>query len=616
MKGKNDMFINTGFGHYAFVLRRWLWLIGLITSICTFLTYIINISTPPAYEASALIQVHDVSTNNNNVFTDQALAQSYALLINRPAVLHVAVQHIPKLTIHQLEAAISDSPLDNTQIIQVRGTAKDPTLAATITNTIVDVFIKIQIDTETTHLKDVATKLYTNLATAKQRFYADQAQLVALQDAHATQDRIAHQNDVLSSDQVGYDSLLTSYDQVQQQLLQVSSILTIAQAAVPPTVPSSPRTLLNTGATAALSSLTMIVFVLLLDWIDTSIKTDDDVEQLAHIKSLGSIPFCKVISQPSSSTQFPLINNTILEQPFIGISLNTITLGQNVHSILVTGLGRKSGISTVAANLAVTLARSGVRVLLIDANLHNASLNQIFKSSSTSSLTSILEKISMFQGEITTQVHSWLHQLNTHIPNLYFLPAGSTSTTSGTILLSHSMKQFLNYVLQPTEDITHTDYTNLVDIIILDSAALNDATDTLALAASVDSSILVINSGNEHAITLRKAYTTLDRFSCTPLGVIINRQKPEHKSYFYSNRYHQVALPVQNELAEKMISPATLQAVKNAQNLSSPTWSEASTLLTNRTDMRITTSGSTTTQNTSQISHIPLVEQQTNKYKE
>ena len=571
MKGKNDMFIHTGFGHYAFVLRRWIWLILLTTSLCTFLTYIINISTSPVYEASALIKVHDVSTNNNNIFTDQALAQSYALLINRPAVLHVAIQHIPKLTIHQLEAAISDSPLDNTQIIQVRGIAKNPTLAATITNTVVDVFIKIQIDAETTHLRDVTTKLYTDLATAKQRVYADQAQLVALQDARAAQDRIARQNDVLSSDQVSYNSLLTSYDQIQQQLLQVSSILTVAQVAVPPNVPSSPRTLLDTGTAAALSSLTMIVFVLFLDWIDTSIKTDDDVEQLAHIQSLGSIPFCKVISRPSSSTNFPLINNTILEQPFIGISLNTITLGQNVHSILVTGPRRKSGISTVAANLAITLARSGVRVLLIDANLHDASLNQIFKSSSTSSFTSVLEKSNMFQGEITTQAYSWLHQLTTHIPNLYFLPAGSTSTTSGTILLSHSMKQFLNYVLQLTKDITHADYTSLVDIVILDSAALNDATDTLALAASADSSILVINSGKEYAMTLRKAYTILDRFSCTPLGVIINRQKPEHKSYFYSNHYHQFTSPAQNELAEKMISPVTLQTVKNAQSLSSPT---------------------------------------------
>ncbi len=533
------------------VLRRWIWLIGLTTSICTGLTYTINIFTPPVYEASALIQVHDVGTNGSNVFTDQALAQSYALLVTRPTVLRSVVQHIPKLTIHQLEAEVSDSPLENTQIIQVRGTAKDPTLAATITNTVVEVFIKIQVDTETAHLKAVATKLYTDLAAAKQRVYKDQTQLAALQDAHNTQDRITTQNDILSSDQVSYNSLLTSYDQVQQQLLQVSSILTIAQTAIPPNIPTSPRISLNTAASAALSSLTAVVFILLLDWADTRLKTADDVEHLAHIKSLGSIPFCKAIPRSSSFCSFPLINNTIIEQSFIDISLNTITLGQNVQSILVTGLHRKSGISTVAANLAITLARSGVRVLLVDANVHNPSLGTIFKSSNISNLTTILGESSMFQVELTSQVCSWLNQLATDIPNLYFLPFGSTSTVLGTLFLSHKTKQILNCLLRKTEDATRTIDTPLVDIIIFDSPALDDTASTLALASSVDSSILVINAGKEHAVTLRKAYITLERFSCTPLGVIINRQKPEHTSYFYSNRYHQETFTVQDKLAKK-----------------------------------------------------------------
>lgn len=535
------MLIEIGLEHYASVLRRWLWLIGLTISVCTGLTYVINIFTPPVYEASALIQIHDASTTNSNVFTDQALAQSYALLINRPTVLHAVIQRVPKLTIRELEAAISDSPLDNTQIIQVRGVAKDPTLAATITNTVVESFIKIQVDTETARLKGVATKLYTDLATAKKRVYADQAQLIALQDTHAAQDRITHQNDILMSDQVSYNSLSTSYDQVQQQLLHVSSIITIAQTAIPPNVPNSPRTLLNTSAAAALSSFTTIVFVLLLDWIDTSIKTVDDVEQLAHITSLGSIPLCKTISQLSSSTTFPLINNTRIEQSFIGISLNTIALGQNVRSILVTGIHRKSGTSTVAANLAITLARSSYRVLLVDANLYNASLSHVFKSSSASSLTAVLEETGMFQGELTSEVYSWLNQLVTHIPNLYFLPSGSTSTTLSTIFLSKNMKHFLTYLLQTSKNDTHTACTGLVDVVVFDSAALDETADTLALASSIDSSILVIDSGKERAMMLRKVYTSLEKLSCMPLGVIINRQKPEHKSYFYSGRYHQSA---------------------------------------------------------------------------
>lgn len=611
------MFAETGLGHYASVLQRWIWLIGLTTGACTGLTYIINIFTPPIYEASALIQVHDASTTNNNIFTDQALAQSYALLVNRPAVLHAVVQHIPKLTIYQLEAAVSDSPLDNTQIIQVRGTAKDPTLAADITNTVVEAFIKIQVDDETTHLKEVATKLYKNLSTAKQEIYIDQAQIVALQNAHVSQDRIAHQDDVLSSDQVSYNSLLTSYDQVQQQLLQVSSVLTVAQVAIPPNVPSSPRTLLNTGVAAALSSLTTVVFILILDWIDTSIKTSDDVEQLAQIKSLGSIPFHKVTTRSLTPATFPLINNSMIEQSFIGISANITTLGQDARSILVTGLRKKSGISTAAANLAIVLASSGIRILLIDANLHNASLSQVFKTSSTSNLTTILKETSMFQNGATQQVYSWLNQLSTHIPNLYFLSSGSTFTTSGAIFLSSNVKLLLNCLLQAAQDTTHTISSSPVDIIIFDSASLDNTTDTLALASSVDSSVLVINPGKEHAMTLHKAYTTLNRFSCTPLGVIINRQKSKHKSYFYSNRYQQFALPEQDEHIKKMMKFTTPQLVNSARGVSfSPIQPGASTTLSSKSSISAIPSRSSTTQKFGQTLRVSLTEHGLGKHKE
>ena len=611
------MFIGTRLGHYASVLQHWLWLIGLTIGVCTGLTYIVNLLTPPVYEASALIQVHDASTTNSNVFTDQALAQSYALLINRPTVLHLVAQRIPKLTIYELEAAISDSPLDNTQIIQVRATAKDPNLAATITNTVVDVFIKIQIDEETTHLKGVATKLYKDLTTAKQGVYTDQAQLVALQDAHASQDRIAHQNDVLNGDQVSYNSLLMNYDQVQQQLLQVSSILTVAQVATPPNTPGSPRTFLNTITAAALSGVVIVVFVLLLDWMDASIKTADDVEQLTQIKSLGGIPFCKNIPRFSTSTISPIINSAMIEQAFVGIAASTIILSQGLRSILVTGPRKKSGISTVAANLAIVLARSGVRVLLVDANLRTASLSRVFKNSNTSSLTTILNEFNMFQSGLTQQVYSWLNQLSTHIPNLFFLPSGSTSTTSGTIFLSSNISLFLNCLLKTAQNSTYKTSSGPVDIIIFDSASLDDTTDTLALASSVDSSILVINSGKENAITLNKAYTTLDRFSCTPLGVIVNRQKLKHKSYFYPNHTHQLPI-IPNGQVTKMMKSDLLQTVADTQNAPSPLLihSETSTTLAGKTSISTVPLRSTNNQNFGQVLGIPFTEHKNRMYKE
>ncbi len=610
------MFIGRGLSHYFSVLGHWLWLIGLTIGICAGSTYAINRFTAPTYEASALVQVHDTSTTNNNVFTDQALAQSYALLVNSPTVLSAVAQQMPKMTVAQLTTAVTDSPLDNTQIIQVRATAKDPVLAATITNTVVEVFIKLQVNNETTRLKGVAAKLSKNLTTAKQNVSTDQALLATLQDTHASQDRIAHQNDVLNGDQASYNSLLMNYDQVQQQLLQVSNILTVAQIATPPTTPNSPRTFLNTIVAAALSGLAVIVFVLLLDWVDTSVKTSDDIEQLAKIDSLGAIPFCKAISQSPDSLSLPLINNDLIKRSFVGIGTNTITLGHDKHSILVTGLHQKSGVSTVAANLAITLAHSGLRVLLVDANLHNASLHQVFKNPNTSGLTTLFTDTDLFQDGPTKQVYSWLNQLNTHVPNLYFLPSGPTTTSTGTVFLSPRIRPFLNCLLQPVQNTTYGVSSGLVDVILFDSASL-DSTDTLALASSVDASILVINAGKEDAMTLRKAYTILHRLSCTPLGAIINRQKPKHRSYFYAHEPRQFVPTREDEQAIKTISAATFQPTQNAQNITS-SFIPSNTLAISTSNASNPTPlpRSLTNQNFSHILNMPHTDREAEKYKE
>ncbi len=607
------MFIGAGLSHYASVLLRWLWLIGLTICICAGSTYAINVFTTPTYEASALVQVHDASTTNNNVFTDQALAQSYALLLNRPTVLAAVVKRMPKLTVPQLAATVSDSPLDNTQIIQVRTTAKDPVLAANITNTVIDVFIKMQVDDETTHLKGVAAKLYKNIVTAKQNISTDQTQLVTLQDAHASQDRIAHQNDVLSSDQVSYNSLLVSYDQVQQQLLQVSNILTIAQVAIPPTKPSSPRTFLNTVVAAALSGLAVIVFVLLLDWIDTSIKTSDDIEQLAQVDSLGSIPFCKTTVQSLDSIYLPLINNDVIKQAFVGINTNTLAVGRGKHSILVTGLRQKSGVSTVAANLAITLAASGMRILLVDANLHNASLHRVFKNANTSGLTTLFTDTDLQDG---SAVYSWLHQLSTQVPNLYFLPSGPTTTSMDMLFLSPRIRSFLNNLLQPVQNTTHETPSGLVDVILFDSASL-DSTNTLALASFTDASILVIDAGKEDAMMLRKAYTILQRLSCTPLGVIINRQKSKHKSYLYTRPSSQFVPTKEDERAMSIISSSTFRPTHNAQNIS-PSSVLAKTLATStyNTSIPAPFPRPMANQNFNQILHMPHTDHGSEKYNE
>src|SRR5262249_45735045 len=157
------------------------------------------------------------------------------LLINSPEVLTAVAQRLHGVSAQQLASQVSDSPLNNTQIIQIRATANTPGLAANIANTVTQVFIKLQTDTILAQLKNNETKLWQNLSKAKQAIDNDQAQLILLQEDHASQDRIAHQNDIIGNDQINYSSLQSSYNQIQQQILQVPGTLTVVQIATSPT---------------------------------------------------------------------------------------------------------------------------------------------------------------------------------------------------------------------------------------------------------------------------------------------------------------------------------------------------------------------------------------------
>ena len=379
------MFIETGLGHYAKLIWRYLWLIFIIVVLCTGTTFVIDQNTPPVYEASALIRVHDTQANNNTVFTDQALAQSYALLVNSPEVLQAVAAKLPGMSLQELTSQVSASPLDNTQILQVRATADTPRLATDMANTVAQVFMQLQTDTVTTQLKNTASKLEQNLTTAKQTLDNDQAQLAELENSHATQDRIAYLNDSISNDQISYSALQASYNQVEQQILQAPNILTLVQPATPPTTSNS-HTLLNTLVAAALSLLIMLLLVLLRDWMDTTIKTPNDVERLAGLYALGSIPLRKRSVEEErheTNSDAPLIQDDVIMQAFVGITAYFSTCGKGKHTFVVTSLHTKAGTSTTAANLALSLAQAGVRVLLIDAHLRNPSLQKLFQSSTT-----------------------------------------------------------------------------------------------------------------------------------------------------------------------------------------------------------------------------------------
>jgi non-specific protein-tyrosine kinase len=499
------------------------------------ITFIVSLFLPPVYQASTLVKVESVPTtattaSGNDVFSAQAQAVSYAILVTSPEVLQEAARKLPGMTVDRLKKAVSDSPVDNTQLIEVRANAHSPEEAADIANTVAATFVEFQETQERTHLQNAADQLSQNMTQAKMNIDTAQRQLTILQNNHEQEDSIAQQQSQLATYQSTYNALLSSNGQLQTQVQQTASMLSIAQRALPPDKPTSPQTILNTILAAGMTTLLMITLVLLQDWLNMTIKTAEDVAQLAGLEPLGSIPI-----GTSTTAGYPRLEYTDeVKDAYSMLGTPFRVLYQGKHVVLVTSPRSGSGTTTAATYLGLSLAKSGMRVLIVDANVRRPSLHSILPCPDTCGPIKSLQDLASWKELPIPLPHLWLNQWKTDIPNLWLLPAGPLGQTPTSLLHEPVLGRLVDRLLGRMLDTPEPLQSRLVDMIIFDTAALDQGTDAYLLSALADATMLIVEAGKEHKDTLHQLSITFQRFGAPILGVMVNRQQEQHQSYFYA----------------------------------------------------------------------------------
>ncbi len=538
--------------HYGWVIRSRLPLILLGVIICTATAYATCKILPPVYQATGSILVNSIlvngsgATDTTSTVDNQNLAQTYSLVITSTDVLGMASQNLPHITVEELKRDVTTVHPVNTALIQVQAQANNPVLAANIVNKVCNAFVQYQTTKQTALLQNALNQLTQNITVAKTNLDAANTQLAALQKSHASADAIQQQQQIISVDQANYTTLQTNYQAnfslLGMQINQISNSLNVA-AAVPPSTQISPKTALSTGLAAVLSLLLLIVFALLLDWADTTVKTPEDVVRLTRLEPLGSVPICKYPHLFNASTDMSAANNEDVQQAFVAISTNFDVLAQGRGVIQFTSLRAGTGTSTMAANLAVSLAMSGRRVLLVDANLRKPSLHTLFNRSNEQGLSNRLNDVYAFQGQRPDLIRSWLNLWATGVPNVWLLPAGPAMPHPASVVRSPNVPFLLQTLLRQSQPAGNGEG---VDMIILDTPPLNDGASAIALAAIADGIVLVVGAGKERAESVLKAQATLQRLQTPIVGVIINRKEASHHSYLYFDHTQENTDPVGN----------------------------------------------------------------------
>ena len=287
-------------------------------------------------------------------------------------------------------------------------------------------------------------------------------------------------------------------------------ITDIAEEGLKPVKPNIP---LNIAFGIVVGLVVGVGLAFFIEYLDTSVKTIDDVERSLGAPVVGVIPqnvgslLEEGPDSPHAEAYRVLRTNVLFTRK--DETFNTITI--------VSG-GAGEGKSTTLFNLAVVFAQNGNRVLIIDSDLRRPSMHKFLKVSNSQGLTNVLLGQNKLEEVIQTS----------SLPTLDFLPSGKLPSSSMGILSSQQMKDLIAEVKRR------------YDFVFFDSPPIMGVSDAVVLASEVDISLQVIQYRKyPQAMTLR-AKQMVAKVGGYLVGIVLNNinMSQDENYYYYSGYYY------------------------------------------------------------------------------
>lgn len=278
-------------------------------------------------------------------------------------------------------------------------------------------------------------------------------------------------------------------------------------------------------------ALVGIVILLLLDRIDDRMASFGEFQHQFSENVLGQIPREK--AQGKLSLLQPDDARHVFAESYRNIRSSLFFMpceGARPKTLLVTSAVPNEGKSTISANLAITMALSGARTLLIDGDLRRGAIREAFGITSKEGFAEVLKQEVNWREVVVP----------TSYPSLFILPRGKIVSQPSEHLLRESTDTFLREIYN------HYDY------IVIDSSPVLAADDTTSLAPKIDATLFVVRLSSTSARLTRKSLELLYNRQVNVPGVILNyvdTSLPEYYYYQYSEYYNTPVPDEHDEMA-------------------------------------------------------------------
>ena len=288
---------------------------------------------------------------------------------------------------------------------------------------------------------------------------------------------------------------------------------------IEPSFPPHPAIVLMLGLILGLMAGTGLAF--LLELTDTRLKTGRDLSRHGHIPVLGTVPDLDDEETPIETIELAAHSapRSMIAEAFRTIRANLMLScpAERQRSLLVTSSRPEEGKTTVAVNLAISIAQNNRRVLLIDGNFHRPALRGFFSGISTEGLSNVL----IGQSKLADVV------AKTSLPNLDVLGSGPIPPNPAELLASSYMRQLLSQAV------------DTYDQVIFDGPPALLVSDVMVLAGALDGILLVCRADSTSRGVLLRAREQFERAGIRIFGGVLNAASVYKRGGYFREQIQQ-----------------------------------------------------------------------------
>jgi capsular exopolysaccharide synthesis family protein len=314
---------------------------------------------------------------------------------------------------------------------------------------------------------------------------------------------------------IDFHRLLAARIETEKIDLAIPKTSVVEQTAVaePGKDPVRPNKPLNITLGLIFGLIVGVGLAFFIEYLDTSVKTIDDVERAFQAPVLGVIPQnVGILADEGPESRYAEAYRVLRTNILFARKDDKLT------TVVVVSAGAGEGKSTTTLNLATVFAQAGQRVLVVDSDLRRPTLHKLLHVANDIGLTNYLLKQNTLEEVIQT----------TNVPTFNFMASGKLPSSSMSILNSVQMKEMVS-------ELKHR-----YDFVFFDSPPILGVSDASVLASEMDMVIQVIQYRRYPQPMNLRAKQVIEKVGGTFLGIVLNNinMSQDESYYYYSGYYH------------------------------------------------------------------------------